>query len=129
MNRIQQIFLVYLLCGIFAITIIPFNAFHQHEIDRHVSAILNQNSNHHCDLDNNFCQLDLTQHCSHDFHLSKTITKCLNCLFHFIKTFDIFKNECNLRIHYLPYFHSKSITNDTFLLSIIHLNKGPPRFS
>ena len=126
MNRIKKIILGYLLFGIFAITLIPFNAFHQHELDSHISAILNQNSNHHCELDNDFCQQDLSQHCGHDFHLSKTLTKCFSCQFHFIKAFDILKNESNLSIGCIPYFHSKHRTKDTFLANIFQLNKGPP---
>lgn len=124
-NATSHITLV--LLGIFAVTFIPFNVLHHHAEDEHIAAIhLHKAKEHHCELDEQFCQTTLGTHCGHDTHIAKPISKCFSCEFHFIKHFEsnVFKiaNNSFSHQHLFAQFVPSNLRNTFVYLS----NKGPP---
>jgi hypothetical protein len=67
---------------------LPFNAFHQHQIDEHNIAIASHQKNHQCEIDNSFCKTAINQSCGHEHHLNIPFEKCFSCQFHFEKNYD-----------------------------------------
>lgn len=112
---------------LFGITLLPFNFLHHHAEDEHGMAMLkHEEQDHHCELDEQFCRPELSNDCSHEQHISKTIAKCFSCEFHFIKHFT----AQNLVI---PGSHAVALRQYLALKSscdqetlILPGNKGPP---
>jgi hypothetical protein len=114
---------------LFQITLLPFNALHHHSEDEHLSSLLhNKNTeNHHCDLDDLFCQPSAGYLCEHGNHLQRETTKCFTCHFHFVSSIDLTHHNSSfinlaVTVKFKPYF-SLAYKGATVLL----LNKGPPQ--
>jgi hypothetical protein len=84
-NSIKHIAI--LLTVVFTVTLLPFNALHQHHEEEHAAAMLSHEADHSCELDERFCQETFTRDCDHGSHIGTTHVKCFSCQFHFIKTF------------------------------------------
>lgn len=89
MKNISQ-YIAILLLAFFAVTLLPFNALHQHAEDEHMAAMLHHeyHPEHHCDLDEQFCQSEPNDDCGHDTHVANSHPKCFTCDFQFIKLFE-----------------------------------------
>ncbi|MFN6081705.1 MAG: hypothetical protein ACK44P_02850 [Bacteroidota bacterium] len=114
---------------IFQITLLPFNALHQHAEDEHLASLLHNETmeNHHCDLDDLFCQPGVGYHCEHGNHLQRETAKCFTCQFHFVSSIVLrhdYSSFINIAaaVEFKPYF-CLAHTGAKVLL----LNKGPPQ--
>jgi hypothetical protein len=122
--------IVLLLLGIFSVTFIPFNVLHHHAEDEHAVAILLHNAHeHHCELDEQFCQPAVNTDCGHDTHLAKPISKCFSCAFHFIKHFESKAFEISNIIVSQQYLFAQFVPSNLRNVWICLSNKGPPFLS
>lgn len=101
---------------------------HHHAEDDHVGYVhsKNTNKNHHCELDDYFCQDNLNSTCEHPEHLKNRLENCFTCEFHFIKHFEQtqlfegFNNEKGLQVY------SPATVKKTRAILLYICNKGPP---
>jgi hypothetical protein len=118
----------FLFIALLGATILPYNLLHHHAEDEHALAILKHtvNSQHHCDLDDYFCETTNQHACEHPHHLANTLEKCFSCDFHFIKHYDA-SVLCDVGVpHFCFNFslpHQINIPLSAFKLIS---NKGPP---
>jgi hypothetical protein len=116
--------------GIFTVTFIPFNALHHHAEDEHAMAMhLHKVEEHHCELDEQFCQPSLNDHCGHYTHLAKPISKCFACTFHFIKHFESKAFEITTTAISQQYLFAQFVPSNLHSAWIYLSNKGPPSFN
>lgn len=102
---------------------------HHHAEDEHLISLSHSETteNHHCELDDLFCQPFAGNHCEHGNHLQRETAKCFTCQFHFVSAVDLthhyfsFKN-LEAAVEFKPYF-CLAYKGATVLL----LNKGPPQ--
>lgn len=87
---------------------------------------LHHDEEHHCELDDHFCQPSGLQTCEHKEHIQAPVSKCFSCEFHFIKIFD---TQASLHLHATvkeadvqPAFIPGALHEALILLA----NKGPP---
>lgn len=107
----------------------PINLLHHHaEEDHAIAYLLHQETEHHCELDDQFCQPNTLHACNHDTHIAKPIGHCFVCEFHFIKQLEAELAQIKLiqpseRLTYL------SFNSDALQRAIVRIsNKGPPLF-
>jgi len=105
---------------------LPFNAFHQHQIDEHNFAIASHQKNHFCEIDKNFCAGDNPVLCGHEHHINAPLEKCFTCQFHFEKTFDSLPMFSCKMISSQINEHQIYIAHEATLAAKIISNKGPP---
>jgi hypothetical protein len=100
---------------------------HHHDEDDHVIAThFHKAKEHHCELDEQFCQPSLNEHCGHDTHIAKPIGKCFTCAFHFIKYYEprlIETANANIIKHH---FFAQPVSVNILNVIIELSNKGPP---
>lgn len=113
---------------VFGVTIIPYNALHLHAHDEHVAAMLNEQdeTKHHCELDEYSCQLSLLHACEHKSHIAETHPDCFACTFHFIKNYQhaTFLFQTNLVHH--AYVFNYTNPNSGNIQPPSESNRGPP---
>lgn len=125
-NKVPYIALA--LLAVFTVTIMPFNLLHHHAEDEHLAILLSHKNHpeHHCELDNHFCQPQIEKECGHESHIQATITKCFSCEFHFIKHFESEQSTPEFFRTSEPaafqLFFSEKLRHAIVLFS----NKGPP---
>ncbi len=119
----------YLLLLLLFLSLVPYNAIHQHTDEVHRIAMVGHEQNHHCELDSYACQDELLQNhaCQHPQHLKETKAECFYCLFHFSHFYEL----------QLPLFLNTSDTGKSILFGFIDcfpgtnfiyiFNKGPPQ--
>jgi hypothetical protein len=116
------------LVGIFSLSFLPINLLHFHEADEHAfeSHLAKAEENHHCQLDDYFCQEGISNTCEHSQHISQTLAKCFWCQFHFVKSFTHKSTDLVLAV-LESHFHFAFI-KDSFQKKLVFLptNKGPP---
>ncbi|MES2560159.1 MAG: hypothetical protein V4590_10485 [Bacteroidota bacterium] len=113
---------------LFAATLLPYNALHQHAEDEHTAAMVNQEHDpaHHCELDEQFCQSAPETDCGHDMHIAKTHPKCFACDFSFIKSFEASSDISVYKEVSVPSMY-KELNTTTLNKDFIFVgNKGPP---
>jgi hypothetical protein len=123
----KRVFSTYLLMMVFAITVIPFNAFHHHDEDEHIAAHHSHEKNHSCALDHQFCKAEvLSESCEHESHVQTALPKCFSCTFHFIKQYTIQdEGHAVLLPQFKVTFGSYCLSDSDQILVWIS-NKGPP---
>jgi hypothetical protein len=69
---------------------LPFNAFHSHETDDHFYA-KNSHSEfqHHCEIDDLFCETGFDHTCEHGAHIKSKHAECFSCSYQFVKYFMV----------------------------------------
>lgn len=113
---------------VFAFTLIPYNAIHQHEEDLHEIALVQGNkSQHHCHLDENYCDELSSADCGHPSHISKPIAKCFICKFNFTKTFKSIVFGSNIKLISSTFTFVEPIFKLRNFLTIGLKNKSPPQ--
>ena len=118
--------MVIFLIGIIALTIIPPSLFHAHEEHGHLVSKIKNDPNHHCKLDEQFCENLPQKNCENHQHLSTPNEKCFTCDYHFLNHYYAEKVPSNSLINFS--FINYSIGYVTYLsqLSLTFGNKGPP---
>lgn len=103
---------------------------HNHEEDEHVALMSRHehNSQHHCELDDHFCQPGLSDHCEHTSHIQKTLTRCFSCHFHFVTPVDITPYGLSTFLAELGITYSSPEEQVYSGSTVLLLNKGPPAF-
>lgn len=118
------------LAAIFIATLIPFHAFHKHLEEEHFVEINinndSKNHNHHCKLDENYCQDLLIKHCEHNQHVSESVEKCFVSQYHFIKNITL-SSSCFyfIEVFKTHYFEKKNLHVQNQITILLN-NKGPP---
>ncbi|MCF8254370.1 MAG: hypothetical protein K9J84_07300 [Bacteroidia bacterium] len=104
---------------------------HFHEAEEHAfeSHFAKAEENHHCQLDDYFCQEGISHSCEHSHHISQSLTKCFWCQFHFVKSFTHKNTELVLAVlegscHFIfqPYSYPYKLVS-------LPTNKGPPQYA
>ncbi len=118
------------LAAIFIATLIPFHAFHKHLEEEHFVEINinndSKNHNHHCKLDENYCQDLLIKHCEHNQHVSESVEKCFISQYHFIKNITL-SSSCFYFIElFKTHYFEQKILHVQNQITILLNNKGPP---
>lgn len=111
-------------------TQLPFNAFHHHEEHEHFYV---KNSsleeNHHCEIDDLFCETGYDHLCEHGSHIKAKHPDCFTCEFSFVKHFvQSVQPETNVFFQE-PTHCIKGFDSQLFHYSIAFNNRGPPPFS
>jgi len=118
-----------LLLFVITITVVPFNALHHHEEDSHYHALIFKEVSHHCELDHQWCNTNELKNCNHNSHLSKPITKCFSCNFHFSISL-LFANSIDINKEELECFLLSPFCKSLFSIpAAAPGNKGPPMIS
>lgn len=106
----------------------PYNMLHHHEEDEHI-AYLHQHqeqTHHHCELDDNFCQSSTFEDCHHEQHIQQTLADCFACDIHFVKHYEheIHRLDFCESIAQVQYFS----ISDKYFRNILQRasNRGPP---
>ncbi|MES2779785.1 MAG: hypothetical protein V4651_07780 [Bacteroidota bacterium] len=127
MKSISQ-YIAILLIALFAVTLLPYNALHDHAEDEHTAAMLHHENHptHHCELDEQFCGAETDVDCGHPAHLAKAHPKCFTCDFNFIKLFDADVNAIVAKQVSSPVVFREYKTAYLHKVFIFVGNKGPP---
>lgn len=112
---------------LFSMSQLPYNAFHFHGEEDHILAShLAKEKNHHCELDDFYCQDGISHDCEHNSHIGKSIPQCFSCQFHFINQLSLVQQEI-LRVNlYSKLMFAKVIVTDSEKSLPRAANKGPP---
>ncbi|MES2656656.1 MAG: hypothetical protein V4620_13760 [Bacteroidota bacterium] len=116
------------LAAIFIATLIPFHAFHEHmEIVHHVASASKNTEDHHCKLDENYCQDSSLKHCDHKQHVAESGEKCFVSKYHFIKNITLAANPCSFMEFFKAHYFEQIIINKQIQFVLLLNNKGPPQ--
>lgn len=104
------------------------NFLHHHAENEHELAMQThaEKEQHHCELDDYFCQTTNEASCEHPLHIAAALTKCFSCDFHFIKHYQITDFFSPV---YKPLTFNLLQGNEVNLLldALVFIsNKGPP---
>jgi hypothetical protein len=115
-----------LLTVVFSVALMPFNIFHQHEVDEHRLAVLTHQKDHYCELDKHICKDETVSTCGHEHHISEPIPKCFSCQFHVEKIFDAVPVVCFHLFLQESASHYSYVTLTASVALERASNKGPP---
>jgi hypothetical protein len=109
---------------------LPFNAFHSHETDAHFIAKNSQSDiQHHCELDDLFCETGFDHTCEHGAHIKRVHPECFTCTYHFVKYFigSVQTEVLNVCV----YFNRQGSIeiSDIKGAFAFHNSRGPPFFA
>jgi hypothetical protein len=114
--------------GVMGITLMPFNLLHHHHEDEHV-AYLHQHDDykeHHCELDNNFCEANEIENCHHTHHLQKNIPDCFVCDIHFVKHYELPNNFIDTGRQFTQLLFGLPHNPKIYVSILSFGNRGPP---
>ncbi|OYU97176.1 MAG: hypothetical protein CFE21_02480 [Bacteroidetes bacterium B1(2017)] len=121
-------YIALLLTLILGVSLVPYNAIHQHHEEEHLASLLTPELNSHtCEFDTQNCQGEFTHTCDHGHHLSKKSANCFTCQFHFIKGYTNFETTLSTSDELVSFLQvSKQIDLQSRSLLFVG-NKGPPK--
>lgn len=74
--------------GLLMATLVPYNALHSHEEHEHfLTAHHSHENEHHCEIDDLFCETGYDHACEHGTHIKADHPECFTCEFSFVKHF------------------------------------------
>lgn len=96
------------------------------EAVHHVASASKNTENHHCKLDENYCQDSTLQHCEHKQHVAESGEKCFISEYHFIKNITIAAIHCSFMEFFKAHYFEQIIINKQIQFVLLLNNKGPP---
>jgi hypothetical protein len=126
--KTYQAYIAFVLFVLFSITFMPVNFWHHHAEDEHVEAMHHHNkaAQHHCELDDYFCNVTAGEHCSHPQHLATTTAKCFSCEFSFVKHYTLPAIYFQSPVAFHQNTYATVWANPLHKALILDANKGPP---
>ncbi len=106
---------------------LPFNAFHTHETDEHYIVKNNHSaSQHHCEIDELFCETGYDHSCEHGQHIKSEHPECFTCEFGFVKHFVGSVQPNLLKVFLKPTFYGFDLIEQSNEIAVSCNTRGPP---
>ena len=106
----------------------PVNFWHHHAEDEHAAAMHHHSktAQHHCELDDYFCDVTAGEHCTHPQHVATTTAKCFSCEFSFVKHYTLPTAYFEATATLCKNIYATVWASTLHKALILDANKGPP---